>query len=184
MTALALFPPAHPVGQCRGHRETQPPEKAMFWGIACIFCHPSFFFFCLQNLRDVSNINIYWSTVPYCSKYLHESCKQCLEPKIFLKLCLALAPALVPASALAAAQDTLNYLFDLRTVIGKKLDLFCTATCGIFYRTPAGYTADRKTRRKRNMGCYEPLSASCHPSPTSPPPTPPRICRTACGHQE
>ncbi len=35
------------------------------------------------------------------------------------------------------------------------------------------------------MGCYELLSASCHPSPPlpsdSPPPTP-RICRTACGH--
>jgi hypothetical protein len=42
-----------------------------------------------------------------------------------------------------------------------------------FYRTPAGYTADRKTRRKRNMGCYGLLSASCHPSPppsTFPPP--------------
>ncbi len=53
-----------------------------------------------------------------------------------------------------------------------------------FHRTPAGYTADRKMRRKRNMGCYELLSASCHPSPpppTSPLPTP-RICRTACGH--
>ncbi len=54
-----------------------------------------------------------------------------------------------------------------------------------FYRTPAGYTADRKTRRKRNMGCYGLLSASCHPSPPPltyhPPPTP-SICRTACGH--
>ncbi len=40
--------------------------------------------------------------------------------------------------------------------------------CGIFYRTPAGYTVDRKTRRKRNMGCYWLLSASCHPSPPSP----------------
>ncbi len=55
--------------------------------------------------------------------------------------------------------------------------------CGNFYRTPAGYTVDRKTRRKRNMGCYGLLSASWHPSPppTSPLPTL-RICRTACGH--
>jgi hypothetical protein len=43
--------------------------------------------------------------------------------------------------------------------------LFCTTSCEIFHRTPAGYTADRKTRRKRNMGYYELLSASCHPSP-------------------
>ncbi len=32
-----------------------------------------------------------------------------------------------------------------------------------FYRAPAGYTADRKTRRKRNMGCYGLLSATSHP---------------------
>ncbi len=56
--------------------------------------------------------------------------------------------------------------------------LFCTATCGIFYQTPTGYTAQRKTRRKRNMGCYELLSTSCHPPPL---PTP-RICRTTCNH--
>ncbi len=42
----------------------------------------------------------------------------------------------------------------------------CTATCGIFFhRTPAGYTVERKTRRKRNRGCYELLSALCHHSP-------------------
>ncbi len=34
-----------------------------------------------------------------------------------------------------------------------------------FHRTPAGYTAERMTRRKRNMGCYGLLSASCHLSP-------------------
>jgi hypothetical protein len=39
-----------------------------------------------------------------------------------------------------------------------------------FYRTPAGYTADRKTRRKRNMVCYMLLSAACHLSSSSPPP--------------
>ncbi len=32
-----------------------------------------------------------------------------------------------------------------------------------FYRTPAGYTTDRKTRRKRDMGCYGLLSATSHP---------------------
>ncbi len=53
-----------------------------------------------------------------------------------------------------------------------------------FYRTPARYTADRKTRRKRDMSCYGLLSAACHPSPS--PPTFPLptlcVCRTACGH--
>ncbi len=40
-----------------------------------------------------------------------------------------------------------------------------------FHRTPAGHTAERKTRRKRNAGCYELLSAPCHPSsPPSPSP--------------
>ncbi len=36
-----------------------------------------------------------------------------------------------------------------------------------FHRTPAGHTAERKTRRKRNVGCHELLSVPCHPS--SPP---------------
>ncbi len=53
-----------------------------------------------------------------------------------------------------------------------------------FYRTPAGYTADRKTRRKRDMSCYGLLSAASHPPPPLPPPPSPtlRVCRTACGH--
>jgi hypothetical protein len=44
-----------------------------------------------------------------------------------------------------------------------------------FNRTPDGYTAGRKTRRKRDMSCYGLLSAARHPSsppfltsPTSP----------------
>ncbi len=45
--------------------------------------------------------------------------------------------------------------------------LFCTDACGIFSSNPAGHTAERKTRRKRNLGCYELLSVPCHPS--SPP---------------
>ncbi len=57
-------------------------------------------------------------------------------------------------------QRSLDSNFDIFLLL-----LFCTATCEIFYQTPAGYTADRKTRRKRNMGCYELLSVSCHPSP-------------------
>ncbi len=39
-----------------------------------------------------------------------------------------------------------------------------------FYRTPAGYTADRKTRRKRDMSCYGLLSAASHPPLHLPPP--------------
>ncbi len=42
-----------------------------------------------------------------------------------------------------------------------------------FHQTPAGYTAERKTKRKRNMGCYELLSASCHPLSLSSSPPPP-----------
>jgi hypothetical protein len=34
-----------------------------------------------------------------------------------------------------------------------------------FYRTHAGYTADRKTRRKRNMGCCLLLSVVSRPPP-------------------
>jgi hypothetical protein len=50
--------------------------------------------------------------------------------------------------------------------------VFCTTVCGVFHRTPAGYTADRKTRRKRNMSCYVLLSAVSNPPllPTIPPP--------------
>jgi hypothetical protein len=71
-------------------------------------------------------------------------------------------------------------------VLGRLSLSMCAALlrAGFFHRTPAGYTAERKTRRKRNMGCYELLSVSCHPSPPPlllPLPTP-RICRTACGH--
>jgi hypothetical protein len=42
----------------------------------------------------------------------------------------------------------------------------------IFHRTPAGYTADRKTRRKSNMSCYVLLSAVSNPPllPATPPP--------------
>jgi hypothetical protein len=40
-----------------------------------------------------------------------------------------------------------------------------------FHRTPAGHTAEGKTRRKRNRGCYELLSIPRQPSsPPSPPP--------------
>ncbi len=42
----------------------------------------------------------------------------------------------------------------------------------IFYRTPAGYTAKKKTRRKRNRGCQELLSVAHQPLPP-PPPSPP-----------
>jgi hypothetical protein len=31
--------------------------------------------------------------------------------------------------------------------------VYGTAESRTFYRTPAGYTADKKTRRKRNRGC-------------------------------
>ncbi len=63
--------------------------------------------------------------------------------------------------------------------------LYGTAECRIFHRTPAGHTAERKTRRKRNRGCYGLLSVPRQPY--SPPPLPlpppiPRFCRTACGH--
>ncbi len=39
-----------------------------------------------------------------------------------------------------------------------------------FHRTPAGRTSERKTRRKRNRGCYELLFIPRQPSP--PPPHP------------
>jgi hypothetical protein len=35
----------------------------------------------------------------------------------------------------------------------KKLVVYGTAESRIFHRTPAGSTADKKTRRKRNRGC-------------------------------
>jgi hypothetical protein len=69
-------------------------------------------------------------------------------------------------------EDTLEIVAEEKGAAGTTVDphggpiggVFCTAMCEIFYRTPAGYTADRKTRRKRNVGCYELLSASCHPN--------------------
>jgi hypothetical protein len=48
--------------------------------------------------------------------------------------------------------------------------------CKFFHRTPAGYTAVRKTRRKRNMSCYVLLSAVSNPLlllATPPPPCAP-----------
>ncbi len=65
-------------------------------------------------------------------------------------------------------------------------NIVCVLHCYVrnFYRTPAGYTADRKTRRKGNMSCYGLLSAASHPSPPPPPSPLPtlRVCRTACGY--
>ncbi len=70
-----------------------------------------------------------------------------------------------------------RYIFPLRC---------CAAlpSAEFFHRTPAGRTAERKTRRKKNMGCYELLSIPCHPSspPSNFPLPTPRICCTACGH--
>ncbi len=43
-------------------------------------------------------------------------------------------------------------LFCCRKICGPILGVL-HSLCANFYRTPAGYTADRKTRRKRNMGC-------------------------------
>ena len=52
----------------------------------------------------------------------------------------------------------------------------CVLHCCVrnFYQTPAGYTADRKTRRKRDVGCYGLLSATSHRLPHLPhlPPSP------------
>ncbi len=60
---------------------------------------------------------------------------------------------------------------------------FCIAlpNAEFFHRTLAGRTAERKTRRERNVGCYELLSVPRHPS-SPPSPLTPRICRTTCGH--
>jgi hypothetical protein len=58
------------------------------------------------------------------------------------------------------------------TILMKKHRL-CTALlkAEFFHRTPAGHTAERKTRRKRNRGYYELLSIPSQPSaPPSPPP--------------
>jgi hypothetical protein len=63
---------------------------------------------------------------------------------------------------------------------------FCAAlpSAVFFHRTPAGHTAERKTRRKRNTGCYELLPIPRHPSspPSNFPLPTPCICRTAFGH--
>jgi hypothetical protein len=37
--------------------------------------------------------------------------------------------------------------------LAKKGGVYGTAESRIFHRTPAGHTAERKTRRKRNRGC-------------------------------
>ena len=47
--------------------------------------------------------------------------------------------------------------------------------CANFYRTPAGYTADRKTRRKRNMGCCVLLSVVSSLPPSPLPISPPHL---------
>ncbi len=47
--------------------------------------------------------------------------------------------------------------------------VYGTAESRIFYRTPAGYTAEKKTRRKRNRGCQELLTVSHRPPPPSRP---------------
>jgi hypothetical protein len=47
--------------------------------------------------------------------------------------------------------------------------VYGTAISRIFYRTPAGYTAKKKTRRKRNRGCQGLLSVA-HQSLPPPPP--------------
>ncbi len=62
------------------------------------------------------------------------------------------------------------------------LVLYGTAESRIFHRTPAGHTAEKKTRRKRNRGCYGLLSVPRQPfSPLPLPPTS-RACRIACGY--
>jgi hypothetical protein len=55
------------------------------------------------------------------------------------------------------------------------LNLYGTAESRIFYQTPAGYTAEKKTRRKRNRGCQELFSVSNQPLP--PPPFSPHTAR-------
>ncbi len=50
--------------------------------------------------------------------------------------------------------------------------VYGAAKSRIFYRTPAGYTAKKKTRRKRNRGCWGLLSVAHQPLPPLPlPPT-------------
>ncbi len=63
------------------------------------------------------------------------------------------------------------------------LGLYGTAESRIFHRTPAGHTAEKKMRRKRNRGCYGLLSVPRQPvSPLPLPPPTPRVYRTACGY--
>ena len=53
-----------------------------------------------------------------------------------------------------------------------------------FYQTPAGHTAEKKSRRKRNRGLLWAVicpTPALPPLPPSPPPTP-RICHTTCGY--
>ncbi len=62
-------------------------------------------------------------------------------------------------------------------------NLYGTAKSRIFHRTPAGYTAKKKTRRKRNRGCQKLLSVARQPLPLPPlpPPHTPHACCTAWG---
>ena len=53
--------------------------------------------------------------------------------------------------------------------------VYGTAWNGIFYRTPAGYTAKKKTRRKRNRS-YQGLLSVAH-QPLPPPPSSPHTAR-------
>jgi hypothetical protein len=56
--------------------------------------------------------------------------------------------------------------------------LYGTAESRIFHRTPAGHTAEKKTRRKRNRGCYGLLSVPRQPS-SSPHSSPPQCASIA-----
>jgi hypothetical protein len=52
------------------------------------------------------------------------------------------------------SSDSHTYLNYGREEAGRIVKvLYGTAESRTFYRTPAGYTADRKTRRKRNVVC-------------------------------
>jgi hypothetical protein len=61
--------------------------------------------------------------------------------------------------------------------------VFRTACANFFHRTTAGFTVDRKTRTKRNMGCCVLLSVvSSPPPPISPPPPTLHTISPACGY--
>jgi hypothetical protein len=89
-------------------------------------------------------------------------------------MCLTFLYSLTKSDLNSPKDMTLTFLYEMIFVLH----------CYVWniYRTPAGYTADRKTRRKRDMSCYGLLSAASHP-PLPPPPLPTSpVCRTACGH--